>query len=285
MRDLTEACMTTLTRKQANTCRHQRFRLAYGPWALVTGASDGIGKALASQVAARGVNVVLAARRREQLLMIARDLAATYGVQTRVVAADLAQPPGVDQLEQQTQQMDIGLVALAAGFATSGPFADAALTSQLEMVGLNVTAVTRLAHTFARRLNNRDHGGIMLFGSILGRQGVPWVSTYAATKAYAEILAEGLHNELAPRGIDVLSVVPGPVHTAFADRAGLEYGSATTPEAVAEAAVAALGKRATVVPGVRARFLVSSLALLPRRRRIRFIGDVMHRMRTRHAAA
>jgi short-subunit dehydrogenase len=176
--------------------------------------------------------------------------------------------------------MDIGLAVLAAGFCISGPFADAPLGPQLEMVCLNVTAVTRLAHTFARRLVNRGRGGIMLFGSILGRQGVPWVSTYAATKAYGEILAEGLHNELAPRGIDVLSVVPGPVHTGFAARAGLEYGSATRPELVADAAVKALGRRTTVVPGVRARALTTMLALLPRRLRIRFLGDVMKGMRT-----
>jgi short-subunit dehydrogenase len=179
--------------------RHQRFRSQYGPWALVTGASDGIGKALAAEVAARGVNVVLSARRRDQLQTIACDLAAAHGVKTLVVAADLAQPEGVDQLEQQTRHLDVGLIVLSAGFATSGPFADAPLASELEMVCLNVTVATRLAHTFARQMQNRGRGGIMLFGSILGRQGVPWVSCYAATKAYVQILAEGLHHELKPR--------------------------------------------------------------------------------------
>jgi uncharacterized protein len=199
--------------------RLQGFRGRYGPWALVTGASDGIGKALAAHVAARGVNVVLSARRRDELLGIACDLATAYGVQTLVVAADLAQPDGVDQLEQQTRHLDIGLIILSAGFATSGPFADAPLAPELEMVCLNVTVVTRLAHTFARQMVNKGRGGIMLFGSILGRQGVPWVSSYAATKAYVQILAEGLHRELKPQGIDVLSVEAGPVNTGFEARA------------------------------------------------------------------
>jgi hypothetical protein len=265
--------------------RQQRFRSRYGPWALVTGASDGIGKALAAQVAAQGVNVVLSARRRDLLETIAGDLAAAHGVKTFVIAADLAQPGGVDQLEQQTRHLDIGLVVLSAGFATSGLFADAALAPELEMVCLNVTVVTRLVHTFARQMVNKGRGGIVLLGSTSGRHGVPWISAYAATKAYVHIFAEGLHQELKPRGIDVLLVQPGPVHTGFEARAGLKWGSAVKPELVARAAVAALGKRASVIPGVRAKFLVASLALLPRRRRIRFVGDVVHRMHTAATSA
>jgi uncharacterized protein len=270
---------------KASATRHRRFRSRYGPWALVTGASDGIGKALAAEVAARGVNVVLSARRRDELQTIAWDLAAAHGVKTLVVAADLAHPDGVDQLERQTRHLDIGLIILSAGFATSGPFADAPLASELEMVCLNVTVVTRLAHTFARQMVDKGRGGIMLFGSILGRQGVPWVSCYAATKAYVQILAEGLHYELKQRGIDVLSVEAGPVHTGFEARAGFNYGSATTAKVVAEAAVAALGKRASIIPGARAQFLVTSLALLPRRLRARFLAEVIHRMRTAASSA
>jgi short-subunit dehydrogenase len=259
--------------------RYQRFRSRYGPWALVTGASDGIGKAVAAEIAAQGVNVVLCARRRDRLETIAADLAAAHGVQIRVVTADLVQPGGVDQLVQETRHLGIGLVILSAGFATSGPFADAAVTPELEMVCLNVTVATRLAHTFAQRMVSNGHGGIVLVGSILGRQGVPWVSCYAATKAYVRVLAEGLHQELKTRGIDVLAVEPGPVHTGFEARAGLKYGSAARPQVVAKAVIAALGKRASVIPGVRARLLATSMALLPRRVRVRFLGEVMRRMR------
>lgn len=246
---------------------------------MVTGASDGIGKAMAAEIAARGVNVVLSARRGDRIEAIARDLAAAHGVRTHVVAADLVQPGAVDLVEQQTRHLDIGLVVLSAGFATSGPFIDTALTSELEMVSLNVAVVTRLAHVHAQRMAAKGRGGIVLMGSILGRQGVPWVSCYAATKAYVHILAEGLHRELKPRGIDVLSLEAGPVHTGFEDRAGLKYSFAATPEVVAQAAVAALGKRASLVPGMRARFLVMSTRFMPRRLRIRFLGNVMRRMR------
>ena len=271
--------------RSVDSRRRKRFRGRYGPWALVTGASDGIGKAVAAEIAAQGINVVLCARRRDRLETIAADLAGAHGVQTRVVTADLVQPGGVDQLVRETRHLDIGLVILSAGFATSGLFADAAMTPELEMVCLNVTVVTRLAQTCAQQMVSKGHGGIVLVGSILGRQGVPWVSCYAATKAYVRVLAEGLHHELKPRGIDVLAVEAGPVRSGFEARAGLKYGSATNPQVVAQAVVAALGKRVSVIPGVRARFLVTSMAMLPRRARVRFLGDVMHRLRIAAALA
>jgi uncharacterized protein len=259
---------------------HARFRDKYGPWALITGASDGIGKALADQVAMRGVNVVLCGRRRDELVRNASELAATHGVQTLIVVADLAQAEGVDKLEGETRHLEIGLVILSAGFATSGPFSDTPLRDELDMVFLNAVVPTRLAHLSARQMLNRGSGGIMLIGSILGRQGTPGLSCYAATKAYVNILAEGLHGELRPQGIDVLLVEPGPVHSGFEARAGLKYGSAATPELVAEVAVTALGKRAGVIPGAYARMLVASTMPLPRQARVRFLGYVMNRMRS-----
>jgi uncharacterized protein len=143
---------------------------------------------------------------------------------------------------------------------------------------VNVTAVTRLAHTYARRLVIRGQGGIMLFGSILGWQGVPGSASYAATKAYVQSLAEGLRPELATNGVDVLSIAPGPVRSGFGARAGMTMTFATTPEVVASGALSALGRRMTVVPGFRGKFLTTALATLPRRLRIRVLADVVARM-------
>ena len=257
-----------------------RFRARYGPWALITGASDGIGKSLANKVARRGLNVVLVARNTERLHAIARELRAAHNVETEVIATDLAQPAAVDRLADEVRDIDVGLVVLAAGFGTSGRLTELALATEREMLAVNVTAVASLAQTFARRLASRGRGGMMLFGSILGWQGVPGQVGYAATKAYVQVFAEGLHAELRPCGVDVLSVAPGPVHTGFGARAGLTMKSATTPDVVAKAAIAALGRRTTVVPGLRGKFLTSALALLPRGFRTRILGGVMHRMRT-----
>jgi short-subunit dehydrogenase len=255
-------------------------RARYGPWALITGASSGIGKALATQLAARGINLVLVARSDRALHAVADDLRQRHRVNTIVIAADLADPNAVDRLDDSIRHLDVGLVVLAAGYGATTAFADAPLSGELEMIAVNITAVTRLAHTFARRLSSRGRGGIMLLGSIVGWQGVPGQATYAATKAYVQTLAEALHHELAPRGIDVLSVAPGPVHTGFAARAGLTMNSATTPDVVARAAVAALGRRITVVPGFRGKFLTTALAMLPRVLRIRIMAAIIRSWRT-----
>jgi uncharacterized protein len=256
------------------------FRARYGPWAVITGASDGIGRALARALAGRGINLVLTARNQIRLEALAQELRADHGIETRVIAADLADSARAAAVADQTRDLDVGLIVLAAGFGTAGPFAELALSSELEMIAVNITAVTALAHAFTPRLIARRRGGVVMFGSITGWQGVPGHSAYAATKAYAQAFAEGLYGELRPHGVDVLSVAPGPVHTGFAARAGLTMKKATTPNVVANATLAALGRRVTIAPGLRAKLLTAGLTPLPRRARSVIVAGVMRRMRT-----
>ncbi|MFY9917877.1 MAG: SDR family NAD(P)-dependent oxidoreductase [Mycobacterium sp.] len=256
----------------------------YGPWALITGASDGIGRALATRIAVNGVNVVLVARSEAKLQELAGELSAAHGIETMVLAADLAEAGAADTIEALTSQLDIGLVVLAAGFGTTGTFLETALTEELQLIAVNITAVARLSHTFAGRLAARGNGGIVLFGSIVGWQGVPGQANYAASKAYVQSLAEGLHDELEPLGVDVLAVAPGPVDSGFGARAGLTMTSATSPDVVAAATLNALGRRRTVIPGARGKFLTASLAPLPRRVRSRILGKVIAGMRTSQRA-
>lgn len=251
----------------------------YGQWAVITGASNGIGRAVAEHVAAHGLNVALAARSEARLHALAGKLEHSYGVKTRVVTVDLSQISQVTTLLSAIDDLDVGLAVLAAGFGTTGPLTDISPADELEMVAVNVAAVARLAQAFATRMAAQRRGAIVLFGSILGWQGVPGHANYAATKAYVQSLAEGLHRELKPRGVDVLSVAPGPVHTGFAARAGLTMTSAAAPEAVAQAMWSALGRRVTVVPGAQAKFLTASLKMLPRRIRSIILGRVMASMR------
>lgn len=252
----------------------------YGPWALVTGASDGIGKALAHQIAANGINVVLIARTEARLRAVATELEATYGIETMVLATDLADPDALEGVEALSSPLDVGLVVLAAGFGTTGTFLETPLLDELALVAVNITAVGRLSHTFARRLAERGSGGMILFGSIVGWQGVPGQANYAASKAYVQSLAEALHDELEPNGVDVLSVAPGPVGSGFGARAGLSMTAATAPEVVATAALTALGRRRTVIPGARGKFLTAALTPLPRRIRSLILGRVIAGMRT-----
>lgn len=251
----------------------------YGPWALITGASVGIGKALATQIAAKGINVVLAARSEDKLQALAAELNAAHGIETMVLPADLADPGAANTIEEATSRLDVGLVVLAAGFGTTGTFLETPLAAELALIAVNITAVTRLSHVFANRLAARGQGGIVLFGSIVGWQGVPGQANYAASKAYAQSLAEGLHDELAPHGVDVLAVAPGPVNSGFGTTAGLTMTSATSTEVVAAATLGALGRRRTVIPGARGKFLTAALTPLPRRTRSLILGKVIAGMR------
>ncbi len=251
------------------------FKKRYGPWAVVTGASSGIGLAAAEQLAAAGLHVVLVARREAELRALAARLAANHRIDTRIVVADLAQPAGLDAVETQTRALDVGLLVAAAGFGTSGPLLDADLGAELSLLDVNCRAVLVQSHCFARRFAARGRGGIVLFGSLVGFQGAPRAAHYAASKAYVQSLAEALHVELAPRGVDVIASAPGPVASGFAARARMTMGQADRPETVARVTLAALGRGMTVTPGARSKFLTWSLMTAPRRLRVRIRGVIM----------
>jgi short-subunit dehydrogenase len=259
--------------------RGDRFVERYGPWAVETGASDGIGRATARALSGRGLSVVLVARRRERLEALAREL----GGEARVVALDLSAHDATAQLAHAIEGLDVGLFVAAAGFGTSGSFVEQDAADELAMVDVNCRAVLEQTHLFARRLTKRGRGGLVLFGSLVGFQGVPRAATYAATKAFVQSLAEGLALELAPFGLDVLSSAPGPVATGFAERAGMRMGRAVTPEDVATGTLAALGRRTTVRPGFLSWFLEAIVTGLPRWARSRILAQVMAGM-TAHRA-
>jgi uncharacterized protein len=254
------------------------FADRYGPTALVTGASSGIGRALACEAANRGLDVVLVARRASVLRDLADDISARYGVRADVRPHDLADPSAAARLAEETADHDIGLVAAAAGFGTSTTLAGADLAAEREMLHVNCGAVVELAATFGTRMVRRGRGGMILLSSIVAFQGAPNAAHYAATKAYVQTLAEGLHVELAPRGVDVLAAAPGPVASGFADRAGMTLRFTVEPEAIAPRILDALGRRSTTIPGLRSQLLRGSLAPLPRWARTRIMGKVMASM-------
>jgi len=251
------------------------FRRRYGPWALVTGATSGIGQAMATLVASAGINVVAVGRRERELKAFAEDLADSYGVQTVAVPADLADSGGIEAVEDAAAGLDIGLLAAAAGFGTSGRFVDADMVAEQSMLDVNCRAVLTLAHTAAVRMTERGTGGIVLIASLVGRQGTPQAAHYAATKAYVQALGEALHIELRPRGVHVVTSTPGPVHSGFGDRAGMYLTIAAQPMQVARLTLNALGRRMTVSPGALSKTLTWSLAPLPRQLRTRIMGRVM----------
>ncbi|WP_407522865.1 SDR family NAD(P)-dependent oxidoreductase [Methylobacterium oryzisoli] len=257
------------------------LRDRYGPVALVTGASDGIGRAFARQLAAAGLDLVLVARREAALAELARELQDRHGIAARVLAANLAEAAQVERVARAAADRDVGLLVAAAGFGTSGPFVDGDPGTELAMIDVNCRALAQLTHAFARRFVERGRGGIVLMSSLVAFQGVPRAANYAATKAYVQTLAEGLPAELRPRGVDVLASAPGPVLSGFGQRAAMRITSGQTPDAVAAATLRALGRGATVRPGLLAKALEMSLKPLPRVGRVLMMGRVMAGMTAR----
>jgi short-subunit dehydrogenase len=258
-----------------------RLKARYGPWAVVTGASDGIGRELARRLARAGLDLVVVARRAEPLERLGDELRRDSGVEVVVLPADLARPEGIAAVVAATAGLQVGLLAAAAGFGTSGPFLDGRLEDELELIDVNCRAVAALAHHFGGRFARQGRGGLVLMSSLVAFQGVPRAANYAASKAYVQSLAEGLRAELAPRGVDVVASAPGPVHSGFARRAGMRMGMASTPEVVARGTIEALGRRGTVRPGWLSKLLEWALAPLPRWGRVRMMALVMGGM-TRH---
>ncbi len=270
--------MQTPPQAPTRTRRQQRFLERYGPWAVVTGASSGIGRALAGRLAEAGLNLVLVARSRPALEELAASLSARHGVQVRVIDADLALASAIEAIDAATADLDVGLLVASAGFGSSGPFLEADLAAETEMLMVNGRAVLQAAHRFGRRFRSRGRGGLVLLSSIVGFQGLPYAAHYGATKAYVQTLAEGLHEELRADGVDVLAAAPGPTHSGFAGRAGMTLGMALDPEAIAPAILAALGHQATILPGALSKLLTYGLVPLPRWLRVRIMGKVMASM-------
>lgn len=250
----------------------------YGSWALVTGASDGIGLAFVYELAKRGFNLVLVARRKEILESVKRDVLKIHDIKVMIIDADLGTEDGVASMLLETKSLDLGLLVAAAGFGTSGNFINNSLREELAMIDVNCRSVVEQNHAFAKRFQEQGRGGIILFGSLVGFQGTPRAANYAATKGFIQVLAEGLRVELKPYGVDVLAVSPGPVNSGFSTRANMQMGNVDKPDSVAREALAALGNKATVRPGFLGKLLGYSMCITPRPIRVRIMEKVMGNM-------
>lgn len=260
-----------------------RVTQKYGPWALVTGASDGIGCAFARHLAAEGLNLILVARREQALAALATELQQAHAVQCRVLPADLSDLESVHRLADATSDLDVGLLVAAAGFGTSGLFLDADLGAETAMVDLNCKSVAALAWHIGPRLVQRGRGGVVFLSSLLAFHGTAHAAHYAATKAYVQTLAEGLRVEWAAQGVDVIASAPGPIRSGFAARANMQMAQALPAEVVARVTMRALGRQTTVRPGWLSKLLGWSLAMLPRWGQVRVMTQVMKGM-TAHQA-
>lgn len=257
--------------------KNQRFA-KYGPWVVITGASSGIGRAIAVELARNNVKCVLVARSKTELEKLAEEIGGQFQSECRVLVLDLAEHGAADTLARATEDLDVGLLVASAGFGTSGSFLDNSIDTELKMLSVNCRSLMELSWMFGRRFARRGRGGIILLSSIVAFQGTPWSSHYSATKAYVQVLAEGLYTELKEKKVDVLAVAPGPTNTGFASRANMKMGATLDPVELAPQILNALGRKRTVFPGFLSKLLVYSMTPLPRWARILIMGKVMSGM-------
>ena len=245
-----------------------RFISKYGKWALITGASKGIGLEFSRQIAANGLNVVLVARSENSLKQLSSSIESDYPVETRIVAADLTEADGIARLLEATADLDIGLLVNNAGREDSGPFLQIPIDDAIKTIDLNIKVPLQLTQQFAAKMQARGKGGILIMSSIVAFQGVPNIANYAASKAYDLVFAEGIAAELESSNIDVLSVNPGFTKSELSpditfDGLPLKPMSA---DAVVEAALKDLGKSRVSVPGRVNKILYYSGKYLQSRR-------------------
>jgi short-subunit dehydrogenase len=259
------------------------FRSRYGPWAVVAGASQGLGEAYAEQLAALGLNLALVARRKPLLDALADRLTSSYSIETRAIELDLAREDAATALDAATQDLDVGLLVYNAARSVIGPFLDRPLADHLNELAVNVRAPMQFAYLLGGRMAARGHGGIVLMSSLASGQGTALTANYAATKAYNRVLAEGLWEELRRQGVDVLACLAGatstPSYASSAPKGGGAASATMTPGAVAAEALAALGRRPFVIPGRGNKLAAFAMQrLLPRRVAIGIMGRVLRGM-------
>lgn len=266
---------------KASVAEHTDFATRYGPWAIVAGASEGLGAAYAEQLASHGINLILIARRSVLLQSLASQLAEKYKIEIKSIVLDLSAPDAAEQILRETNSLEIGLLAYNAAFSAIGPFLERPLEDHLKEIHTNAFIPLKLIYFFAQRMLAQKRGGIILMSSLSAYQGSAYISTYSATKAFNIVLAEGLWEEWREQGVDVLVCVSGAVKTpnyiaSEPEPTGGLGDMTMTPNQVVHEALSALGKKPYIIPG-RMNRLASFVMrhLLPRRVAIQFMGRVL----------
>lgn len=245
------------------------FAERYGPWALIAGASEGIGRSFAEQLAAAGINLILLSRNSALLDELARDIRVTHRVEVECHSMDLTAINIEDRVDEIIRDHDIGLMIYNAGGSsfTADLFLDMPLDNLRNTVRLNCDGPVIFSHKIGQGLKRRARGGIILLSSLSAVCGAGYVANYAATKSFDAVLAQGLWAELRSVGVDVLCVMAGATITPAATRMGMTFiqdnstGAMTADDVVAEA-LAALGKGPQLIPGEHNRQMIAQLKQL-----------------------
>ncbi|MCP4644175.1 MAG: SDR family NAD(P)-dependent oxidoreductase [bacterium] len=228
---------------------------AYGGWALITGASAGIGREFARAIAAQGVDCVLVARRLNNLEELAAELEAQHGVKTRCVQQDLAAEGASERVAQAVADIQVGILVNNAGFGQAGRFVESDVARMTSMIRVNCLAPALLTHALLPPMLERGRGAVIMVSSILGAIPAPYQAVYGGTKAFDLFFGDALWAEVRGKGVDVITLCPSVTKTEFLTADGLSkelsdqaQAKADTPEAVVALALRYLGRKPTVGP-------------------------------------
>jgi short-subunit dehydrogenase len=255
--------------------------------ALVTGASSGIGEALARTLAQRGSHLVLVARRQQLLDALAEDIRAKHGVKVTVLAKDLTDPASVASITEELKSRDITLDTLVnnAGFGMHGPLAESDAEKNLAQIQLNITSLVALTRQFLPELMASGRGGLINVASTAAFQPIPIMAIYGASKAFVLNFTEAIAYEARGSGLRVTALCPGATSTDFFDTMGTDeaaVGTFKTPQQVADLAIHALDARSTppsIISGKRNHMLALTTKLLPRKLVLNVTGRMMYQGR------
>ena len=248
---------------------------------LITGASSGIGEAFARALAARGNNLLLVARSEDKLNKLCSEFARAGSIHCQQFALDLSTPESPSRLfeETKTRGLEIDLLINNAGFGSMGEFATLDLAHELNMIDLNIRSLVEITHRFLQPMRERKSGAVINVASTAGFQPVPYMATYAATKAFVLSFSEALWEENRPYGIEVLALCPGVTETGFFEAAHIQKPpsrTSETPEQVVETALRGLRRRkSSIISGAPNKFMVATERFVPRSFVLRTIGSVM----------
>ncbi|MEM7336061.1 MAG: SDR family oxidoreductase [Chloroflexota bacterium] len=259
------------------------FSNKYGPWALVTGASSGIGREYALQLAEQGLNVAVLARRKERLDSLVREIESKHQVKTRIVLVDLTAVDALLTIDEATADIEVGLLVNNAGDGVPGAFLKRDVQEYARTIQLNVTIPMLLSHHFGEKMRRRGQGGILFTASTIAYTGAPYLANYSGAKAYMLNFGMALHQELKASGVDVMVLSPGATRTEMADMEGANLKNAPMPwmnaDDVARIGIRNLGRKSAVIPGFLNNVMILMMSkLMPRSLAMKMFGSMMANM-------
>ncbi len=252
-----------------------RLEKKYGRWALITGASSGIGEGFAKRLASENMNLILVARREERLKKLSDELKEKYNVSIVIAPVDLSKENFIEDLKEFVEDREVGMLINNAGFGSAGEFAKSDVEQQANMIRVNCIAPTILTHYFVQQMKERKKGAIIFLGSLVAYQPTPLTTTYSATKAFNLFMDERLWYELRDYNIDVLALNPSGTDTEFQQKANTSSGPAPrTVEEVVNTAMKSLGRKISVIDGFYNKLLSFVPRIVTRKSIVKLAGSV-----------